>query len=404
MFIDNFLIAYKNIKQRKARVFLTLLGIAIGIMAIVSLMGIGQGMQQAISGELSSLSDTIIVFGGEINAGMGGGGFVDNGNTFLDRDIDSIQRIDGIRDISPVYFGQALVTYNGLTKPVSLLGMDPDNMQNIFGIETLGLAEGSFMDEGEQFKCVVGHQIAYNMFDTDMNVGARIRINDNNFVVNGIYKRQGAGFSVPTDDNIHLSSHDFKKITGIRDISGIIIRVYDVANVERIADEIEQVINQNHGSDDFAKATTMASILESIQSVLGIVQMVLIAIASIALIVASIGIMNTMLTSVMERTHEIGIMKAIGARNTDVMTIFIVEGLLISLIGGIAGIVLGFIGARGFTLFSAGFLGGGMLNPVITLFSIILAVSVSMFVGILSSLYPAWKAAKMSPIEAVRYE
>lgn len=108
--------------------------------------------------------------------------------------------------------------------------------------------------------------------------------------------------------------------------------------------------------------------------------------------------------AVMERTHEIGIMKAIGARNTDVMTIFIVEGLLISLIGGIAGIILGFIGARGFTFFSAGFLGGGMLNPVITLFSILLAVSVSMFVGILSSLYPAWKAAKMSPIEAVRYE
>ncbi|MFO7676891.1 MAG: ABC transporter permease [Thermoplasmatota archaeon] len=404
MIFDNFLIAYKNIKERKTRVFLTLLGIAIGIMAIVSLMGIGQGMQQAISSELSSLSDTIIVFGGEINAGMGGGGFVDSGNKFLDRDIDSIQRIDGLRDVSPVYFGQAIITYNGITKPVSLVGMDPINMQNIFGIETLGLAQGEFMNEGEQFKCIVGHEVAYKIFDADMDIGRRIRINDNNFVVNGIYKRQGAGFSVPTDDNIHLTSYDFKKVTGIRDISGIIVRVYDVSNVESIAQEIEDVVNQNHGSDDFAQAITMASILESIQQVLGIIQIVLIAIASIALIVASIGIMNTMLTSVMERTHEIGIMKAIGARTTDVMTIFIVEGLLISLFGGISGVILGIVGAKGLSVILSGFIGGGMLNPSITLVSVILAVGVAMVVGIFSSLYPALKAAKMSPIEAVRYE
>lgn len=234
MFFDNFLIAFKNIKERKTRVFLTLLGIAIGIMAIVSLMGIGQGMQQSITSELSSLSDTIIVFGGEINAGIMGGGFVDSDNKFLDRDIDSIQRIDGLRDVSPVYFGQAMVTYNGITRPVSLVGMDPVDMENIFGIGVLGLAKGEFMNEGEQSRCIVGHEIAYRFFDSDMDVGRRIRINDNNFVVNGIYKRQGAGFSVPTDDNIHLTSYDFKKITGIRDISGIIVRVYDVSNVESI--------------------------------------------------------------------------------------------------------------------------------------------------------------------------
>lgn len=404
MFIDNFLIAYKNIKQRKTRVALTLLGIAIGIMAIVALLGIGEGMQQAITGELSSLSDTIIVFGGDINAGMMGGGFVDSDKRFLDRDIDSVQRIQGLKTISPVYFGQGAVTFNSQTKPVTLIGMDPDNMQSIFGIETLGLAQGEFMEEGERFRCIVGHDIAYRFFDADMVVGGRIQINNKNFVVNGIYKRQGAGFSVPTDDNIHLTDYDFKKITGLKDISAIIIRVYDVHQVEMLAQEIEQAINQNHGTDDFAKATTMASILQSIQEVLGIIQMVLIAIAGIALVVASIGIMNTMLTSVMERTHEIGIMKAIGARNSDVMTVFIIEGILISLLGGVLGIILGVFGAKGFSILSAGFLGGGMLQPVITVFSITLAIGVSTFVGIVSSLYPARKAAKMSPIEAVRYE
>lgn len=402
--IDNFLIAYKNIKERKTRVFLTLLGIAIGIMAIVSLMGIGEGMQQAISGELSSLSDTIIVFGGQISGGPMGGGFIPNDNTFNDRDVEDIRRIEGLRDISPVYFGQAAVTFNGETMPITLLGMDPVNMNNIFGIETLGLATGSFMQEGDQFKCVVGHEIAYDTFDADMHLGGKLRINDKNFVVNGIYKQQGAGFAVPTDDNIHITTHDFEKITGQKEISGIIIRVYDVGEVETLADEIERVVNENHGTDDFAQVTTMASILDSIQSVLGIVQMVLIAIAGIALIVASIGIMNTMLTSVMERTHEIGIMKAIGARNEDVMTIFILEGLLISLIGGIVGIILGVVGAQGFSVLSAGFMGGESLQPIITLLAVLLAVGVATFVGIVSSLYPAWKAAKMSPIEAVRYE
>jgi putative ABC transport system permease protein len=135
-----------------------------------------------------------------------------------------------------------------------------------------------------------------------------------------------------------------------------------------------------------------------------ILNIVLISIAGISLVVASIGIMNTMLTSVMERTHEIGIMKAIGARNRDVMIIFLIEGILISVIGGIIGIILGFAGAAGFGNASSGFMGGVPLTPIITSTTIILAIFVAIFVGVVSSLYPARKAAKMSPIEAVRYE
>ena len=133
----------------------------------------------------------------------------------------------------------------------------------------------------------------------------------------------------------------------------------------------------------------------------------MIAIASIALVVASIGIMNTMLTSVMERTREIGIMKAIGATNKDIMSIFIIEGLLLSLVGGLSGIIIGIFGSQAVAglLSNMGPGGGGApLEPVITFVAIGLGLSVSMIVGIVSSLYPAWKAARMSPIEAVRYE
>ena len=406
MLKDNFNIAFKNIKERKSRVFLTLLGIAIGIMAIVSLMSIGEGMQQAVIGELSSLSDTIIVTTGSIAANPMGGGFSEGKEEyFTDRDIDDIRRIGGIKDISPILFGGGVIKYNGETFGISLLGLDAESMANIFGIDFLGLEAGSFMQEGEQNKCIIGYNTAHEYFDIDINVGSKIELNGKNFFVNGIYKKQGAGFSTETDDNIHLTTRDFEKLTGEKNVSGILTRVYDVSNVESIANEIENSLDENHGEEDFANAITMSSILDSIQQVLTIIQIVLLGIAAIALVVAAIGIMNTMLTSVMERTHEIGIMKAIGAKNRDVMVIFIMEGMLISAIGGIIGIVLGIVGAAGFSRASSGFMGGELpLTPVITIASIVLALSVAIFVGVISSLYPAWKAARMSPIEAVRYE
>jgi len=402
---DNLTIAIKNIKERKSRVILTLLGIAIGIMAIVSLMGLVEGMQQAVVGELSSLSDTIIVTTGEISASPMGGGFSDGaGGYFTERDLDSLERINGLESVNPVLFGRCIIKHNGELKQSSLLGVDPDRMAEIFGIDFLGLESGEFMQEGDQNKCIIGYNIAYEYFDNEIKTGSKIEINGKNFYVNGIYKKEGSGMSTQTDNNIHVTARDFKKITGQEDVSGIIIKVSDVNEVEGIATEIETLINENHGNEDFANAITMSSLLKSIQEVLTIIQIVLIAIAGISLVVASIGIMNTMLTSVMERTHEIGIMKAIGARNIDVMAIFIMEGILISIFGGLIGVILGFIGAQGFGNMSGGFMQGVPLVPIINVSTIIIAITVAILVGVLSSLYPARKAAKMSPIEAVRYE
>ncbi|MDG6218489.1 MAG: ABC transporter permease [Candidatus Thermoplasmatota archaeon] len=406
MIYDNIIIALKNIRERKTRVFLTLLGIAIGIMAIVSLMSIGEGMEVAITQELSSLSDTIFVTIG-VDAGgalpTGGGLDFSSMEYLTDRDIGDLQRIQGIRDISPILTSSGIIEYNNKIRTVSLLGMDPLNMKAVFGLESLGLKEGSFLNEGDQNKCLIGHNIAYKYFDNDISVGSRIKINDKLFFVSGIYKEEGMGFSTQTDNSVHLTQRDFEKLTGETNVSAAIIRVYDVNMVNIIADEIETAINHNHRGDDVASVVTMTSILESIQSVLAIIQTVLIAIAAIALLVASIGIMNTMLTSVMERTHEIGVMKAIGAKNSDVMSIFLFEGMFISLLGGISGVIIGIIGAQGFSLATSQAI-GGMLQPVFTLFSISLGIAVAILVGMISSFYPARKAAKMSPIEAVRYE
>jgi putative ABC transport system permease protein len=271
------------------------------------------------------------------------------------------------------------------------------------------LEAGGFLNEGEQNKIMIGNSIAHDTFDADISVGGRIKINGQKFFVSGIFGKQGFGGS-SSDSIVLMSSRDFQKLTGQSNISLIYVRVNSVNDAESIATTIQNAINGNHGKKDFATATTMTSILKTVQNIIGILQLVLVGIASIALVVASIGIMNTMLTSVMERTREIGIMKAIGATTRDIMSIFIIEGVLMSGVGGIIGIILGVFGSQALTLILRSFMsmggGGGsfQLVPIITITSVVLAIAVSLIVGVLSSLYPAWRAARMSPIEAVRYE
>ena len=405
MFRDHVKLAIKNLRHRLSRSLLTLLGIAIGIMAIISLMALGEGMQQAVTGQLSSLSDVIIVTtGGNIYSAFTGGGRSTQ-EYFTQRDIAYVQRLQGVKSVSAQLAGTGVAEYNGKSTIVSLTGMDVNVMRLQYATQTF--EAGGFLNEGDQNKILIGYGIAHNTFDSDVAVGDRIKINGEKFFVNGIFGQQGIG-GTSSDTIVLLSSRDFQRLTGQSNVSVIYLRIYNVNDAESIATSIQNQINANHGKKDFATATTMTSILKTVQTVIGILQLVLVAIASIALVVASIGIMNTMLTSVMERTREIGIMKAIGATNTDIMSIFIIEGTLVSGIGGVIGILLGVFGSQGLTLILSGFMrmGGGSssLTPIITVMSVVLAVTVSLLVGVMSSLYPAWKAARMSPIEAVRYE
>jgi putative ABC transport system permease protein len=402
MFRDNVKLAIKNLRNRFSRSLLTLLGISIGIMAIISLLALGEGMQQAITGELSSLSDVVIVStGGDVFSAFGGGS---TGEYFTQRDIAVIDRLQGVKDVSTQLSGYAAAGYNGKKTIVSLTGMEIGVMRLQYASQNLDA--GEFLNEGDQNKIMIGYGIAHDTFDADISVGGRIKINGEKFFVSGIFGKQGFG-GVSADSIVLMSSRDFQKLTGQSNISLIYLRVENVNDAESIATTIQNAINENHGRKDFATATTMTSILETVQSITGLLQVVLVGIASIALVVASIGIMNTMLTSVMERTREIGIMKAIGATNRDIMSIFIFEGVLLSSVGGIIGIILGVFGSQGLTLILNNFMTMGPsmnLTPIITISSVVLAVTVSLIVGVLSSLYPAWKAARMSPIEAVRYE
>jgi len=405
MLRDHVKLAVKNLRHRFSRSILTLLGIAIGIMAIISLLALGEGMQQAVTGELSSLSDVIIVStGGGGFSSFAGGGSTSTGEYFTQRDIAGIERLQGIKEVSTQLSGYGLAEYNGKTTVLSLTGMEVSVMKLQYASQNL--EAGGFLNEGDQNKIMIGNGIAHDTFDADISIGGRIKINGQKFFVSGIFGKQGFG-GTSSDSIVLMTSRDFKKLTGQSNISLIYLRVNNVNDAESIATTIQNAINENHGKKDFATATTMTSILKTVQNIIGILQLVLVGIASIALVVASIGIMNTMLTSVMERTREIGIMKAIGATTRDIMSIFIIEGVLMSGVGGAIGIILGVFGSQALTLILNGFMSmGGSFNlvPIITITSVVLAVAVSLIVGVLSSLYPAWKAARMSPIEAVRYE
>jgi putative ABC transport system permease protein len=399
---DSLALVYRNIKERKTRSALTILGITVGIGAVIALISIGMGMQTAITEQLIEMADVIMVTPGAPELGSLG-----SFGSFTDRDLDSVKRIDGVKDVVGMRGKIEDVEYRGETFRLTVTGIDPPDIVAVFG-ETIrreeedGMAAGRDLRENDKQACEIGYSIAYDYFDQDIGVNDRLTINGSKFRVVGVLEKQG-GFRAEVDSAIYVTTRDSITILDNDDISQLFVRVRNIEDAERIADEIEKRIDDNHKLDDFTSAMTMGSAIEQLESVFGILQVVLIAIASISLIVAAMGIMNTMLMSVMERTHEIGVMKAIGAKNRNILSLFLLEAGLVSLLGGICGCIFGVLGARAISFgIQAGFAVdiAAVVKPEVLLGG----VAVAVVVGMLSGLYPARKASKMSPVEAVRYE
>jgi putative ABC transport system permease protein len=328
---------------------MTLLGIAVGIAAIIALMAVGYGMEHAISGELTKMADVIHVVPGKIVPGRG---LVELGS-FTEADIRDVGRVRNVESVAAMILGGAGIEYRDERIPVEICGCNPQELDAIYG-ETFKLMAGRTLRPRDKKVCLLGYNIANEYFEKEINTHSHMTI-------------------------------------------------LDVSKTEEVSDEIEEVIDDNHNLDGFTQALTIGGAIDQIKSILAIVQAVLIGIASIALIVASLGIMNSMLTSVIERTHEIGVMKAVGATNRDVMGLFLIESTLLSLAGGVLGCVLGVTGAHVICK------GAGMVLeveiPAIITFNVVIGgLVLAVLLGVLSGLYPARKAYKMSPVEAVRYE
>ncbi|MGC9445173.1 MAG: ABC transporter permease [Candidatus Methanospirareceae archaeon] len=394
---DKVLMAYRSIRERRTRSILTILGIAVGIAAIVSLVSVGFGMEEAITGELTMFADLISVVPGKLSATT----YVEQGS-FTDRDIKDLQRIPGIKDITAMTFDAAEVEFRNKRTPIYIMGGDTKELGSFY-VDPVGLKEGRWLRENDYKACVIGDRVANDFFDDPVSVNDKLIINGEKFIVIGVFEKASTLYAADVDPYIFLNLRAAKDVLQSDDVKYIMVRVYNIDDAEEIADEVEETINDNHGLEDFATAITMGSALEQIGSVFSILRGVLVGIAAIALVVASIGIMNTMLMSVMERTHEIGVMKAIGAKSSDVLSLFLLESGIVSIMGGVIGCVLGVLLARIISLVASSALGiefAAGVRVMVLLAGMVVAISV----GMLSGFYPARKASRMSPVEAVRYE
>jgi len=390
--------AFDSIRTRKLRSALTALGILIGISAIIALVSVGEGTNAAVSSALGSLgANTIFVTSGGGGAGFGA---PSTGETLGKKDLTDIQSTRGIETAVGIFAKSSAVTFKDQTNRLNFFGVDTKEAQKFFvEIRAVEIDQGRFFKPGEKHVVVIGSNVASKAFDTVLRVNDKFTVKDQKVQIVGILKETGQS----TYDNIVIAPiEDVQESSAQQDQYLIIFaRVSDPARIDDIASSIQKKMDDLHGKKVFQVFTTK-QLTQQIGTVTNMLSLVLGGIAGIALVVAGIGIANTMYMSIMERTREIGIMKAIGASNRNIIEIFLMEAALIGLVGGIIGDLLG-VGLSevlGAVLKSYGLNFSTKVTPQLLILGLSFAVGVGVFFGFL----PARKAAKMNPIEALRYE
>ena len=394
MRFDYFLMAVNSIRHRKLRSWLTVVGIIIGVAAIISLITMSHSLQGTIEQQFETFGANRIFVSGK---GFQGPGTMSNGLT--SKDVDTLEKISGIEYVTPGLFRSAEITYKK-EKGFTLVGGLPAGQYEEFLADTgVEMQAGRTIKDNEKYVTMVGSRVAEKMFSKELDVGSKIQINKVDFKIVGIVKEIG---NAQDDNQISIPLDTAREIFDEPEsVDTIIVQVKSSSDIPAIQERIEKELERKRGDTNF-EVVTASQILEQIDQVLGVMQIVLVGIAAISLLVGAIGIMNSMYTSVLERTKEIGIMKAIGARNPDILWIFLIEAGMIGLVGGILGTALGsgMALAVGPIAKQAGFPLIVTLEASVLLFGLLFAFIVGMISGIL----PAYQASKLKPVDALRYE
>lgn len=400
MISDYFSLALGSLRKRFLRTLLTMIGIFIGIAAVVSLISLGQGMQSAINAQFASVgTDKVLIQGA--SAGFGPPGQNTAGSVTED-DLNLVEDVSGVKLAAGRLFQSVNAEYSGQTKivfGVSLPERD-DRRELIAESMNLEIAEGREPKSGDSGKILVGNAYADEFFTKEVRIGSKIMINDKKFEVVGIAEKSGR-----FDDMIFMNEEDLREILGEEDKFNIIVAQTDPgADTDDVSEKISKKMrrdrNQKEGFEDFTVETSQ-ELIDSVNLILGVLQAIFIGIAAISLLVGGIGIMNTMYTAVLERTREIGIMKAVGARNGDILMLFLVESGILGLTGGGIGVLIGMGLSKLVELASRQAI-GGLIQAHFPITLIIGALAFSFLVGTISGLFPAIQASKLQPVEAFR--
>ncbi|PIN77102.1 ABC transporter permease [Candidatus Woesearchaeota archaeon CG10_big_fil_rev_8_21_14_0_10_34_12] len=404
MILDFLKLSLNNLRRRKLRSWLTMLGIFIGIAAVVALISLGQGLQAAINEQFQQLgSDKIIIQ----SKTMGPPGSATSKSIILtDKDLKIIENVRGVKWAIGILMKSGQVVSKRESNIVFEIGINPSDLKLLKEIQSFEIIDGRDLKEGDKYKAVVGYNHIYgDLWNKPISIGSAIEIDRIEFKVVGVIKKVGN----PYDDSaVYVSKDILREILDAgNEESEIIVKTAERFEPSSVADAIKrklrQLRNEKEGQETFSVQTS-DQLLQTFSTIFGIVQAVLVGIAAISLLVGGIGIMNTMYTSVLERTKEIGTMKAVGAKNSDILLIFLMESGLLGLVGGAIGVAIGF-GLGKSTEYIAGvYLGSSLLRAVFPWYLILGALMFSFVIGSLSGALPAIQASKLKPVDALRYE
>lgn len=403
MYKESFLMAWASLIANKMRSILTMLGIIIGVAAVIALVSIGNGVKQDIQNSISSLGSNLLMVMPGAPRTPGVRPSAGSMKSLKVSDYEAISKLDGVRAASPMTNGSYVVIYQNKNWTTSVSGVS----YNYLDVNNWSMKSGRFLSEknvqNRERVAVVGKTVVKNLFGDEDPVGAEIRVKNIPFRIIGVLNSKGSGAMGNDQDDMVIIPYTtaMERVEGVDYLRMIYVVGKDENGIDRLQSDIENLLRVRHGIkdtnlDDF-NIQNMNSIMETMEETTGTLTLFLGAVAAISLVVGGIGIMNIMLVSVTERTREIGVRKALGATYSVIVIQFLIEAVVISLMGGIIGIILG-IGSSKLIGMASG------MSTVISVPTIVMSFAFSMAIGLIFGIYPARKAAKLNPIDALHYE
>lgn len=413
-FKDSIKISFITLRTNKMRSALTMLGIVIGVGSVIIMMSLGRGAQNLIVGQIASMgSNNIYIEPGSPAGSISQQAIDQMGKINLKiEDAEAIAKDPNVERVSVMMYGNGIATYRGNDKKITFMGVDSDAME----ISDLSIMVGRGIDEddvkGMARVVVLGYKLSKDLFGEDDPMGNSVRIKKLNLKVIGVLEEKGGQLFQTFDDYAYIPVTTTQKLLmGVDYINAILVKAKSEKVIDSVVENARLILREQHGiynpegdlaKDDF-KVMSQVDAANMLTQVTGALTAFLSSIAAIALIVGGIGIMNIMLVSVTERTKEIGLRKAVGARNKDIMNQFLIESITLTLLGG----TIGFLGGTSFS-FVASVVISKLLKTnwgfAIPVSAVVLAFGVAAIVGLVFGIYPAKKAAKLNPIEALRHE